>query len=80
MASMAAPVLVSSASSVAGGSWVLRPDGDDRVERTAARVPVFELADLDLDSVLPGQVGHARIGIHAEHPAARTLDRALVNR
>src|ERR1700731_1323846 len=44
--------------------------GDDRVERTAACVPIFEFADLDLDPGPPGDLGHPRVGVNAEHRAA----------
>ena len=44
--------------------------GDDRVERTAFRVPIFELADLDLDSGPLGDLGHPRVWFHAEYRAA----------
>ena len=48
--------------------------GDDRVERAAGRVPVLERRHLDLDPGLPGQLGHPRVGIDAEHPAPGRLE------
>ncbi len=48
--------------------------GDDRVERAADRVPVLELRDLRLGPALPGQLGHPRVGINAEPPAAGRLE------
>ena len=44
--------------------------GDDRVERTAACVPILELVDLDLDAGPPGDLGHPRVRVDAEYPAA----------
>ena len=41
--------------------------GDDGVERSAARVPLLEFADLDLDSGLPGEFGHPGVHVDAEH-------------
>jgi len=41
--------------------------GDDGVEGSAARVPLLEFADLDLDSGLPGEFGHPGVHVDAEH-------------
>ena len=41
--------------------------GDDGVEGPAARVPLLEFADLDLDSGLPGEFGHPGVHVDAEH-------------
>src|SRR6201992_2872087 len=40
---------------------------DDGVEGSAARVPLLEFADLDLDPGLPGEVGHPGVHVDAEH-------------
>ena len=45
--------------------------GDDRVEFPAGAVPGLERRHLDLEPVPPRQVGHPRVGLDAEHPAAR---------
>src|ERR1700735_1449997 len=44
--------------------------GDDGVERTAVGIPGLEIADLDLDAGLPGDLGHPRVRVDAEHRAA----------
>src|ERR1700761_3454735 len=40
---------------------------DDGVEGSAARVPLLEFADLDLDPGLPGESGHPGVHVDAEH-------------
>ena len=44
--------------------------GDDRVEFPAGWVPGFERRHLDLDPPPLCQVGHPRVGLDPEHPAA----------
>jgi len=43
--------------------------GDDRVEFTAAAIPLLERRHLDLNPVPPRQVSHPRVGVDPEHPA-----------
>ncbi len=47
---------------------------DNRVEFPACGFPVFELGYLDRDPALPGQGGHARVGIHPEHSTPGRLE------
>ena len=50
---------------------------DNGVEGSAARVPLLEFADLDLDSGLPGEFGHPGVHVDAEHiDAGRPICRA----
>jgi hypothetical protein len=74
-----------SASSVAGGVWLNPGDrvdpvpglpGDDRVERTAGRVPRLEPRDLDLEPTPAGGLGHPGVDFDTEHPAAGRLEAA----
>ena len=46
----------------------------DRVECPAGRVPGFERRHLDLEPAPPGEVGHPRVGVDAEHPAPGRLE------
>jgi len=43
--------------------------GDDCVERSAARIPLLECADLDVDTGLLGELGHPRVHVDTEHRA-----------
>ena len=47
--------------------------GDNGIERTTARVPGFEIADLDLDAAAPGDIGHPRVRVDAEYRATGRL-------
>jgi hypothetical protein len=53
---------------------VPRLPGDDRVEAPPGGVPVLELRHLDVEPARPGEVGHPRVGVDAEHPAAGRLE------
>jgi hypothetical protein len=48
--------------------------GDDRVECPAGGVPGFEGRHLDLDPAAPRELGHARVGLDAQHLAAGRLE------
>jgi hypothetical protein len=49
---------------------VPRLAGDDGVEAPAGGLPVLEARDLDLGAAAPGEAGHPRVDLDAEHPAA----------
>jgi len=48
--------------------------GDHRIEYPAGRFPGFERSHLDLQPALPGEAGHPRVGVDAEHPAPGRLE------
>ena len=43
--------------------------GNDGVERPSGRIPRFERRHLNLEALLPGELGHSRVDLDAEQPA-----------
>jgi hypothetical protein len=48
--------------------------GDDRIECSAGGVPSFERRHFDLEPASASQVGHPRVDVDPEHPAAGRLE------